>query len=402
MQCSPRRPSRSDPADRDRAGEHLTVPSLLILGTDAVLTARPATAVQLSHACRAAGFDAVVPATWGDEIIARTVTGELTATDMPLVQCSCPLVARRFGHSAALGTRLLRFVPPPVAAARYLRRLYGGSALRITYAGDCPVPETDAIDSLLSSASLLVMLGERGVTPASQPMEFDSVLPPDRRRHYSEAGGIPCLDALRDLHPCDVIELTGGDVEVDIAQNLLADHRALIDVAIALGCRCSGVVDGVDAARARREVREHEPPRSRAPVLEHDFHVDIRAPEPVTREDDDAMRRSLDEPDDARGVDHEPVLAVAEVSSRRRSPQGTTRAVLGTMPLARGGGGRQLPRAYVARRRSSPKSGMRQSAVRREAPSATPGPRIDRLPLLWIGALVLALSVVVVVALIGN
>ena len=45
----------------------MTVPSVLILGTDAVLAAGPATPVQLVHACRAAGYDAVIPASWGDE-----------------------------------------------------------------------------------------------------------------------------------------------------------------------------------------------------------------------------------------------------------------------------------------------------------------------------------------------
>src|SRR6185436_19392880 len=49
-----------------------TVP-IVILGTDALLAALPATPVQLAHACLRAGFANVVPASWGDELIASAV-----------------------------------------------------------------------------------------------------------------------------------------------------------------------------------------------------------------------------------------------------------------------------------------------------------------------------------------
>jgi hypothetical protein len=65
----------------------------------------------------------------------------------------------------------------------------------------------------------------------------------------------------------------------------------------------------------------------------------------------------------------EPVPVAIEVTPRRRSPAGFTRAVLGTMPIARSEAGRQLPRAYVARRRSSPR-GFREPLVKGESPSS--------------------------------
>ena len=46
---------------------------IVILGTDAVLAALPATAVQLAHACIEAGFINVIPASWGDELIAAAL-----------------------------------------------------------------------------------------------------------------------------------------------------------------------------------------------------------------------------------------------------------------------------------------------------------------------------------------
>jgi hypothetical protein len=41
-----------------------------ILGTDAILAIRPVDPLQLTRACHAAGFDLVVPVSWGEELIA--------------------------------------------------------------------------------------------------------------------------------------------------------------------------------------------------------------------------------------------------------------------------------------------------------------------------------------------
>src|SRR5438067_4356844 len=78
----------------------VTAPSLLILGTDAVLAAVPATPVQLAHACLASGFDAVIPVTWGDELVAARVLDRIRGIDTPVVQCCCPYVTRRLAANA--------------------------------------------------------------------------------------------------------------------------------------------------------------------------------------------------------------------------------------------------------------------------------------------------------------
>src|SRR6185295_15572653 len=94
----------------------LTVPSLLVLGTDTVLAAAPATPVQLAHACLASGFQAVIPASWGDELIAARALERLRDIDAPRVQCSCPHVSKRLAeHGEAIAPQLLHFVPPPIA-----------------------------------------------------------------------------------------------------------------------------------------------------------------------------------------------------------------------------------------------------------------------------------------------
>ena len=50
--------------------EHRPVPTVAIVGNDAVLQAAPPTPVQLAHACLLRGFTVAVPASLADELIA--------------------------------------------------------------------------------------------------------------------------------------------------------------------------------------------------------------------------------------------------------------------------------------------------------------------------------------------
>jgi hypothetical protein len=349
-----------------------TVPSLLIVGTDAVLAAAPATPVQLAHACMAVGFHAVIPASWGDELVAARAIEHMRAADAPMVQCTCPHVARRLAtHGDAIAPMLLCFVAPPVAAALYLRAVYAPARPRITFAGGCPSALHESIDVWLSADELLSTFAERGVSASAQPTEFDSVIPPDRRRYFSDAGGVPSRAALRQLAPpVEVVEIIEDDLVLGLAQQLLSGSRSLIDVAVPLGCCCSGAVGGVSADIARSRVREHEPPRALSPVIDQSIHVDLELPPPtsvraipVVPPIDPVVPGAPPLPE----LTPEPALITVEPVPRRRSPPGLARPVLGTTPLRRSAAGRQLPRAYVARLRSSPR-GLRQSSLRNEEP----------------------------------
>lgn len=363
----------------------MTSPSLLILGTDAVLAAGPATPVQLAHACLAAGYRSVVPASWGDEIVARRALDAVEYTNGPLVLCSCPFVMRRLGrHADDISSLVLSCVSPPVAAAAYLRALYAPAGVRVTYVGACPAGGHASIDAWLTPEELFADLAHKGIELASQPREFDSVLPPDRRRHFSEPGGAPSNDALRRAHGApELVELEGHDFAIDLAQALLGSGQRLIDAAPALGCVCSGAASDVPPRAARARVRSGEPPRAPSPVVDHDVDlvIDIvtgpvsgeRAPASLPSRhvagagDPPALIEPEDSPWTARAVAAAVVPAPTASpldDQRRRSPAGSNRAVIGAMPQSRSSG-RQLPRAYVARRRSSPK-GIRQSGVRRQ------------------------------------
>ncbi len=341
----------------------MTVPSLLILGTDAVLAAAPATPVQLAHACLAAGYRTVIPSSWGDELIASRVIARLRESEGPVLLCSCPLVARRVAmHGDSLTPFLLSLVSPPVATAQYLRAAYAPIRPQITFAGDCSSGGHPTIDRWLTARELGTLLAERGIEVTAQPTEFDAILPPDRRRYFSEPGGVPSRSTLRHLpSPVELVELKGDDIVAELAQQLLSGTRTLVDIATSMGCSCSGAFGEASVEAARARVREQEPPRALAPVVDHSVSIALeslvaappRPPVPALE-----VRQSPEPLRDGDATAPDPTIAV-DVMTRLRTPAGQIRAVLGGIPHANVDEGRRLPRAYVARRRSAPR-GMRR------------------------------------------
>src|SRR5437764_4301221 len=168
----------------DSATTHsMRIPSIVILGADAQLAALPATPIQLAHACALVGYQHVIPASWGDELIAAASLRALRDhAPTPAIQCSCPYVAHRL---LAVGTDLRPFlvslVTPPVVLARYLRSAHSQGKLRITYVGRCPGAADEAIDARLTPEELLAIFADRQISLEAQPDVFDSVIPPDRR-----------------------------------------------------------------------------------------------------------------------------------------------------------------------------------------------------------------------------
>src|SRR5437868_8967820 len=174
------------------------IPSVVILGADALLSALPATPIQLAHACALIGYQSVVPASWGDELIASASLRALREHgQLPAIQCSCPFVAHRL---LAVGTDLRPFlvslVAPPVVLARYLRALHAPRKLRISYIGRCPGAADVSIDARLTPEELLAIFADHHIAIEEQPDVFDSVIPPDRRRFRSQPGGLPTSEML--------------------------------------------------------------------------------------------------------------------------------------------------------------------------------------------------------------
>ena len=223
----------------------VSLASILVLGADTVAAAKPATAVQLVHACRLWGFSAVVPASWGDELIASDVIRRCAGRKSgPVIQCSCPRVSERLAaHAAVLDDAILWLVSPPVAVARYLRAIESERDIHVTYAGGCPGASDASVDECISPQELLAAISARGIDVAAQPTVFDDIIPADRRRHASTAGGLPDQHRLWDVASFRLTQPSGGDLTVSLAQLLLAEERLLIDLSPMLGCVCRTTED---------------------------------------------------------------------------------------------------------------------------------------------------------------
>jgi hypothetical protein len=378
-----------------------TVP-IAILGTDALLAALPATPVQLAHACLQAGFANVIPASWGDELIAAAVLRRLPQFGSgPAIHCSCPIVAHRLlTVGGDLRPVLLPLVSPPVAIARYVRTLSQPTRTRVTYIGCCPGATDDSIDIRMTPDALIAMLAERQITLDDQPRVFESIIPPDRRRFRSQPGGLPAAEVLwGEAGSRTLVEIDGEDLVAELAQHLLAGKNVLIDVSARLGCVCSGAAPGVLPGDARARVVSLEPPRATTPVVEEgapielDSHVPAASRTPI---DVVAIMSSSPAPlviapprgempfgnriSPVRGIS-----ALTEPRPARVSNPAGARPVGGMVPIARDVDGKSLPRAYVARRRSSPRgipivslSPDDLDSPSRSSPKSVP--RLDRRP----------------------
>ena len=341
--------------------------SVLILGPDAVAAASPATPVQLVHACHRWGFASVVPASWGDELLAGEVIRRCAAREnRPAIQCSCPRVAERLGaHASKLDDAIFWLATPPVAAAQYIRAHAGANDVHITYAGSCPGAIDSSIDQRMTPTELLMAISARGIDLGAQPTVFENIIPPDRRRHLSGAAGTPDQQrlwesaAFRVAHPSDV------DLAIGVAQLLLGDDRVLIDITPRVGCVCRTVASlDSDPASALR---------SPTPVVRENV-IDVGRAAPVIRESTVGISGKAPVPNDIQQV--EPAEPPRQtVSARRQSP------------------GKPVFRRHTVWKRQTPRPGVvvaRQSAVVVTVPAPTPVLKRPAVQFAIVGAVAVA------------
>lgn len=268
----------SPPPEIDRPRGDLL--SVAIIGNDAVLAALPAHPVQLAHGCHLLGYHAVVPASWGDELVADTVLQSAERLGrQPAIVCACDLARSRLTNGwGGLQPFLISTISPPVAAARHLRAMLTGRRLDITFVGDCVSGADPVFDARFSPDVFLVRLRSAGIDLKELPAHFDNLVPPDRRRFASLPGGCPAPEALARRCPDrELIELADEDLVTELAQQLLAQDAVLLDVATGVGCACTGVRRSASSRTARVAVMSLEPPRSLQPIIEGKPLVDLSA-----------------------------------------------------------------------------------------------------------------------------
>ena len=252
-----------------------------IIGNDAVLAVAPATPVQIAHACLRRGFTVAVPASWGDELVAAEAVRRLASRERgPAVMCVCPFVrSRLLAPGPDLAPFLVSLVSPPVATARYVRAAYGDHGVHITYIGGCPGADDPSIDERLTPDAFLADLAEQGIALSEQPLVFDSIVPPDRRRWCSLPGGAPTAEILwGDSDTRTLVEIDRDDVSTDLAQHIITHEHVLLDLAPGLGCACSGALGSMPPRTARSAVTALEPPRASKPIIDPAPMVSLDVP----------------------------------------------------------------------------------------------------------------------------
>ena len=173
----------------------------------------------------------------------------------------------------------MSLVAPPVATARYLRAAYGEHGVHITYIGGCPSAEDPSINERLTPDAFLADLADHSIALAEQPLVFDSIVPPDRRRWCSLPGGTPTAEVLwGDSDMRILVEIDRDDVSTDLAQHIITHEHVLLDLAPSLGCVCSGAIRSSQARTARAALTALEPPRAPKPIIDAAPMVSLNAP----------------------------------------------------------------------------------------------------------------------------
>ena len=202
----------------------------------------------------------MIPASWGDELVAGDVISRCASREnRPAIHCFCPRVAERLGpHAARLEQTIMWLTNPAVATALYIRAHAASDPIHITYAGACPGADDASIDQRVTPTELLMAISARGIDIAAQPMVFEDIIPPDRRRHFSSAAGLPDAQRLWESAAFRLAQPSDIDLSIGIAQLLLGDERLLVDLAPAVGCVCrAGSSSDGDSLKAPTPVVSH-------------------------------------------------------------------------------------------------------------------------------------------------
>lgn len=165
-----------------------------------------------------------------------------------------------------------------------------------------------------------------------------------------------------------VVDVANGDLVATIAQHIIANENVLIDAAVTLGCVCSGA----SAAGGRDAVVAIEPPRASSPVIDEaaPIQLELRVPA-ASRTPVDVMAIS---PLSTPSVPH-PALPLSrppgegpgtsvplaggswDPPRRQTPPAGVNASDVSNAPRQPESRDRRiLPRAYIVRRRPSPRS----------------------------------------------
>ncbi len=333
------------------------------------------------HAALAAGFDAVVPASLGDELVAGEILrlAQLRGR-RPVVQCACPYALSQLcKREANLADVTIAVAPAAVALARALR-LEQPEPQHISYIGACPGAQDPAIDLQIMPEAFMRGLDQRGIVARTQPEVFTDRLPPDRRRFLSLPGGAPRPQLVESLLRRNVVTL-GGRMNplLAVADALFDGGVTMIDPAGAYHCACTGSDGERSAAEGRTAIERLEPARAGAQIFEAPPWLDLRPtmPSSETMDESAAPEPPVAFGDAARidaitpGGERSPTTAQpAQTDAARRMYALGVRTARKRAPQAPSGSDRTAPAPDPHVPPTSPS--LRAQPIDREVPLADP------------------------------
>jgi diguanylate cyclase (GGDEF)-like protein len=270
--------------DRERCQEAIAGGrALLILPTEVSVFFFPATPEQIINACHAAGFSAILFEVLGDELVAEEYL-ELWRQNgsRSWLRSTSPIVVN---YCRTRMPELLPFlapvVTPAVALARYIR-VTQGDRYDIVYAGfGAPGSQakTPEVDISISFQELEVLYRSAGADPQDQPLTLTRI-PPERRRHYSLAGGLPLVMVDEQRQTSRSFKRERGLHTLNaLARGIIGEETSLgfVDVLPFEGNLGHPAFGPAEDLFWRKEVAELvEPPRSDLPVIARPEGLNLR------------------------------------------------------------------------------------------------------------------------------
>jgi nitrogen-specific signal transduction histidine kinase len=194
---------------------------------------------------RRIGFARVCETAFGADLVAREYRRVLeTRPDERFIATTCPAVVSFVAqYHPNLVDRLMPVVSPMVAAARTLRAMHPEQA--IVFIGPCIAKKAEAavagseVDAVLTFTELRVLLGDRGITPASvTASEFDPPRAGMGRLFALTRGLLETAGIREELVNNDVVASDGRDGFIGAIEEFEAGalNARLLEVLCCHGC----------------------------------------------------------------------------------------------------------------------------------------------------------------------
>ena len=217
-------------------------PVVALLATESVVALHPLAPTEVEERLEAAGFYSVESTLLGEEMVAREYEELCSRSNgLPVIRSTCPVVVewvRRF--RPALAQALAPVVPPYIAQARLIKRLYAED-VSVVYVGPCFARKDEAfdesyggaVDAALDFAELFGLITHDGHEASEDASQDDA----------SSSRSLPWKElSLTDGFPRSLLEeRTMVSTDIQVARGL-SEADGILD-AIERGDVAPGVVD---------------------------------------------------------------------------------------------------------------------------------------------------------------